>query len=341
MSGEDKTLWGIHAGRLGDADSLFLKRKVIAIGWDEMGDITSIGADREALKAKISETYPKAKPGAIPGTAGQLFRFVNEMQPGDLVVYPSKIDRHVHIGRIAGEYRYDPSLNPEYPNLRDVEWLGEFPRTRFSQGALYEIGSALTLFQVKNYADEFLAALAGEAPTSPDTDEETAAIVANEIEATTRDYVLKRLAREAKGYPLEHFVAHLLEAMGYKTRVSPVGTDAGIDIIAHKDDLGFEPPIIKVQVKSTEGSVGDPVASALYGKVDNGEFGLLVTLGAFTSAAKNFARGKSNLRLIDGDELVDLIFEYYESFDSKYKGLLPLKQVYVPEPLAGSAGAGQ
>lgn len=335
MSGEDKALWGIHAGRLGEADNLFLKKKVIAIGWHELGDISSSGRDRDALKNMIAGTYPKAKPGAIPVHAGQLYRFITEMQPGDLVVYPSKIDRHIHIGKIAGAYRYDPSLNPEYPNLRDVEWLGEYPRTRFSQGALYEIGSALTLFQVKNYADEFLAALAGETPTSADSDEETAAIVAAEIEATTRDYVLKRLAREAKGYPLEHFVAHLLEAMGYKTRVTPVGTDAGVDIIAHKDDLGFEPPIIKVQVKSTEGSVGDPIVSALYGKVDNEEFGLLVTLGTFTNQAKNFARNKSNLRLIDGGELVDLIFEYYEHFDSKYKGLLPLKQVYVPEPIGG------
>jgi len=262
------------------------------------------------------------------------------MQIGDLVAYPSKIDRRVHIGEITGEYRHDPALGGESPNLRSVHWKGEYPRTRFSQGALYEIGSALTLFQVKNYADEFLAALAGEASVTTDSDEETAAIVAEEIESTTRDYVLKRLAREAKGYPLEHFVAHLLEAMGYKTRVTPVGADAGIDIIAHKDDLGFEPPIIKVQVKSTEGSVGDPVASALYGKVETGEFGLLVTLGTFTSQAKSFARGKSNLRLIDGDELVDLIFEYYESFDSKYKGLLPLKQVYVPEPIGGSEREG-
>lgn len=339
MSSE-QTIWGIHGGRLGVADSLFLKKNVIAIGWHEMGDVNSIAGDREALKAKIAETYPQAKAGAIPVHAGQLYKFITEVQMGDLVVYPSKIDRHIHVGKVASAHRYDPSLNPEYPNVRDVEWLGEYPRTRFSQGALYEIGSALTLFQVKNYADEFLAALAGEAPTSADSDEETAAIVAEEIEATTRDYVLKRLAREAKGYPLEHFVAHLLEAMGYKTRVTPVGTDAGIDIIAHKDDLGFEPPIIKVQVKSTEGSVGDPIVSALYGKVDDGEFGLLVTLGTFTTQAKSFARGKSNLRLIDGDELVDLVFEYYEHFDSKYKGLLPLKQVYVPEPITSTEGEG-
>jgi restriction system protein len=334
MGNDDKTLWGIHAGRLGDADSLFLRKNVIAIGWDEMGDISSIGRDREALKLKVAETYPSAKPGAIPVHAGQLFRFIYEIQPGDLVVYPSKIDRHIHIGRVKSEHRYNTSVSTGYPNIRDVEWIGDYPRTRFSQGALYEIGSALTLFQVKNYADEFFAALAGEPPTTAESDEETAAIVAEEIEATTRDYVLKKLAREAKGHPLEYFVAHLLEAMGYRTRVSPVGTDAGIDIIAHKDDLGFEPPIIKVQVKSTEGSVGDPIVSALYGKVDNEEFGLLITLGTYTTQAKSFARNKSNLRLIDGEELVDLIFEYYDAFDSKYKGFLPLRQIYVPEPIA-------
>lgn len=57
----------------------------------------------------------------------------------------------------------------------------------------------------------------------------------------------------------------------------------------------------------------------------------MVTTGAFTQQAHNFARGKSNLRLIDGAGLVDLVLEHYEQFDSRYKGLLPLKRVYVPE----------
>ena len=91
--------------------------------------------------------------------------------------------------------------------------------------------------------------------------------------------------------------------------------------------------IIKVQVKSTEGSTGDPVVSALYGKVGAAEYGLLVTLGTFTTQAANFARSKSNLRLIDGDDLVNLILQHYEQFDSRYKGLLPLKRVFVPEVL--------
>jgi restriction system protein len=161
--------------------------------------------------------------------------------------------------------------------------------------------------------------------------DETVAEVAEDIEETTRDFVLKTLAQELKGHPFAHFAAHLLNTMGYRTRVSPEGPDGGIDIIAHKDELGFEPPIIKVQIKSTEGKVGDPEVSALYGKVGSNEHGLLVTLGTFTSAAVNFARSKTNLRLIDGDELVALILAHYEQFDSRYKGMLPLKRVYVPE----------
>ncbi len=44
-----------------------------------------------------------------------------------------------------------------------------------------------------------------------------------------------------------------------------------------------------------------------------------------------FEQSKANLRLIDGEELVDLVFQHYERFDSRYKGILPLRRVYVPE----------
>lgn len=42
---------------------------------------------------------------------------------------------------------------------------------------------------------------------------------------------------------------------------------------------------------------------------------------------------KSNLCLIDGEKLVALVLKHYEQIHSKYKGLLPLKKVDVPETL--------
>ncbi len=332
MPGNDTTVWGIHSGVGGEVEDLFFKQNYVAVGWAKVGDLSSLGDDQEALKARFAAAYPE-KQGAVPVWAGVMRRFIHELQEGDIVVSPSKSDRQVHIGRIAGTYRHDPSIHSKYPNLRPVNWLEIVPRTHFSQGALYEIGSAVTLFQVRNYADEFVASLEGKAPPPPAKEDETITVVAEGIEEITRDFVLKRLAQELKGHPFADFVAHLLGAMGYRTKVSPPGPDRGVDVLAHKDELGFEPPIVKVQVKSTSGGVGDPEVSALYGKVGNDEFGLLVTLGSFTNQAKSFAEGKSNLRLIDGVELVDLILRHYEQFDSRYKGLIPLKRVYVPEAI--------
>jgi len=335
VNGEE-TIWGIHGGRTGDANTLFLKKKCVAVGWHQMGSLTKLPDNRDAFKLKVQEVYPNAKPGAIPNFAGQLFRFTHRVQVGDLIVYPSKQDRHVHIGRITSPYTYDPSKDEKYPHLRSVDWLQSVPRTALSQGALYEIGSAMSFFGVKKYADEYIAILEGETPSKNGKDDETVAVVAEEIEENTRDFILKRLAKELKGTSMEMFVAHLLNLMGYKTRMTSAGTDGGVDVIAHKDELGFEPPIIKVQVKATEGSVGDPVVSALYGKVGNEEYGLLITLGSYTKQARDFATSKTNLRLIDGDELVRLTLDHYDDFDSKYKGIIPLKMVYVPQVVSDS-----
>ena len=65
--------------------------------------------------------------------------------------------------------------------------------------------------------------------------------------------------------------------------------------------------------------------SALYGKVGTGEFCLNGDAWQLHPPAETFAKSKSNLRLIDGDELVKLIFQHYDQFDSRYKGLLPLQ----------------
>jgi len=328
----EKTVWGIHAGRTGDADSLFLQKNFVALGWLEMGNIGKLPADREAFKEKVKLTYPDWKPGKIPNAAGQLYRFVHELKVGDIIVYPSKRDRQIHIGEITGPFEYRPQYQDSYPQTRTVKWLKHVPRTTFSQGALYETGSAMSFFQIKNYADEFIAQLQEKKAEAPVvTDDDSVGFVATDIEEQTRDFVIKQLSKNLKGLPLEEFIAHLLEKMGYHARLTRVG-EPSVDIIAHKDDLGFEPPIIKVQVKSSDdGKISDRDVSALYGKVGDDEYGLFVTLGEFSLPAVTFANSKTNLRLIAGSALVDLIFEYYEKFDAKYKSVLPLKMVYVPQ----------
>jgi len=331
---KEKTFWGIHAGKTGDAESLFEKQSVIAIGWDEMKDLSPLKT-REDFKKKYAEIYHNVKPGAIPVNAGQLYRFVREMKIGDMVIFPLKRSPEIWLGRVKSEYKYDPGVEEGYPNLRSVEWLKKFPRTMFSQGALYEIGSAMSLFQVKNYADEFEAALEGRAVVAPTVEEEDEAIsnVAEDIERQSRDFVLKQIHQKLKGHGLAEFVEHLLNLMGYKTKLSKPGPDRGIDIMAHRDDLGVTPLAIIAQVKSGEGEVNEATVSELSGKVTERDVGLFVSAGGFNKRARDFAFGKRNLRLIEGNDLVNLVYEYYPHLDAKYKGLIPLRRVYIPETL--------
>lgn len=329
------TFWGIHAGRYGEAEPLFEKENIVALGWDKMGDLSKL-KDREEFKKKYKQSYPEAKAGAVPIHAGIIYRFIHEMKKEDIIIFPRKLERDIWIGRIIGDYGY--SSKHIYPHFRKVQWLREeLPRTNFSQGALYEIGSAMAFFQVKNYADEFAVAVEKKkfVPAISETEEsEVIASAVDNIEQTSRDFVLKQIAQKLKGHGFAEFVSHLLNLMGYETRLSSPGPDRGVDIIAHKDDLGVEPPTIIVQVKGSEGDVNEATVSQLYGKVTEKDFGLFVSIGDFNKNAQNFAFGKNNLKLLGGEELVDLIYKYYDKLDGKYKAMIPLRKTYIPESLS-------
>lgn len=323
---EEKRVWGIHTMD----DNLFLQNNIIAIGWEEFGDLSLLPNDRTAFKEKYLTVYPDAKKGAIAPCAGILYRFVHEVQIGDYIIFPSKIDRKINIGTIEGEYHFELNVRI-YNSRRKVKWLKHLPRTSFSQGALYEVGAAQTFFSVKNYADEFLSALDKNFSTqlsTGNTDDETEInITAASIEDGTKDFVLKSLSKNLKGYPLEDLVENLLKAMGYKTTLSAHGGDHGIDIIAFKDEL---PPRILVQVKSQDGDIKETTIQALRGALDDGDYGLFVTLSNYTPNAQKFLEKTPRIRGINGSDLVDLITAYYEKLDLKYRNLIPLKKVYIP-----------
>ena len=326
MADIEKKIWGIHTYD----EILFLKDDKMAIGWKEIGNLREIPANRDDFKKKYVQVYPDASKGAVATCAGMLYRFCHEVQIGDYVVYPSKSDRMINIGEITGDYEFVPDAH-EYVQQRNVKWLKHIPRTSFSQGALYEIGSALSFFAVKNYADEFLSALdkGFKKHAASNDEDDTVGATAEDIIESTKDFILKELSRNLKGYALEEFVADLLRAMGYRTTVSPQGGDSGIDITAYKDEL---PPRILVQVKSQDSDIKETTIQSLKGAMREGDYGLFVTLSNYTKNAQKYLESTPIIRGINGTELVDLILKYYEDLDIKYKKMIPLKMVYIPVP---------
>jgi restriction system protein len=106
-------------------------------------------------------------------------------------------------------------------------------------------------------------------------------------------------------YEFQYLVAALLRAMGYFTPyVSPKGRDGGIDIIAYQDPLGANVPRIKTQVKHRpDAAIPVEDIRGLSGLLNqDGDIGLFVTSGRFTSEADRFARDShKHVKLIDMD----------------------------------------
>lgn len=335
-------VWGVHMPVWVGDDPI--ERGYVCLGWRQLGDIFSIPADREEFKRRIANAYPEKKAGAIPVDAGTLFRFAHEVAAGDLIIYPSKHNRMVNIGHATGKKWHDAVLAADEeskPNFVGVKWLGHFPRSDFSQAALNEIGSFITLFRVREHIAEFLAKAGGASSGAPAEAEEEQSVsddlasqTASQLaEENAQDFIIRRLHTVLNGYEFEHFTAHLMECLGYTARVSEKSGDGGVDVIAHTDELGFQPPIIKIQCKRQTSQIGEPEVSQLLGTLGEGEFALFVTLGSYTRQARVRERNTPRLRLIDGEDLVQIVLQHYPKMSPRYRTTIPLKQIYVPDLL--------
>ena len=139
------------------------------------------------------------------------------------------------------------------------------------------------------------------------------------------DYLKKK-----NPYEFQDMVAALLRAMGYHTPfVAPKGKDGGIDIVAYVDPLGAQTPRIKVQVKhKPEASIPAADVRALLGVLKAGDIALFVTSGTFSTDARNTAiNSKEYIRIIDGDEFIDMWQQYYDKMSDEDKNMLPLKRI--------------
>jgi restriction system protein len=324
----DHRIWAVRAGNAGQADHIFIEHDQIALSFIEAGgDASLLPASRGAFKEAFSRNGA-AKVGSIPIQAGQLYRFVHEMRIGDRVIYPRKCDRTLFWGEVIGPYVYDPEGAGEFGHRRSVRWMARLSRDEFTQGALYELGSTLTLFEVKSYSDEFLRRFeSGHGPAEDDVEEN----VVRDIAETTRDFIARKLRLHFKGFAAEAFIADLFCAMGYKAHVTQRSRDDGVDVVAHRDELGIEPPILKIQVKTNVANIGADVVKAFYAMVGDRDVGLFVTTGGFSSSALDFARTRGNLRLVNGVELIGLIQKHYDGLSPHFRQQIPLRRVLAPD----------
>ncbi len=143
---------------------------------------------------------------------------------------------------------------------------------------------------------------------------------------------IKEFLSSKNPYEFQDMVATLLRAMGYFiSSISPKGKDGGLDIVAYKDPLGAATPRIKVQVKHKPNTaISVPDIRSLVGLLNkDGDIGLFVTSGTFTTDSERFARDSHiHVKLIDIDHFIQLWIEFYSKMTDEDKNQLPIKPIY-------------
>lgn len=81
MSGN---MWGLHMANIQAAAPV--DGNFVGIGWDEMGDLSTLTQTREAFKRRYAEVYSSEKPVPLRIKAGVLYRFALEIDVGDIIV---------------------------------------------------------------------------------------------------------------------------------------------------------------------------------------------------------------------------------------------------------------
>lgn len=327
-----KTMWMVRAGENAYLFNEFKDKKIIAIGWNDLGDLSKI-TNNSDIKIKVKQAYPTYKDGQVSITAGQINRFRFDFKKDDKVITYNPENRIYLVGEIVGDYEWD-TKSGNYCHIRKVKWLGEVLRDKLSTSTKNTLGAISTIFKLSEEAEqEINKLLTGKSETTVDehnVDEEFDLIkedIRNKAHEFIKDQILKLSWDDA-----QRLVAGILRGMGYKTRVSPAGSDRGRDIIASKDGLGIEDPRIVVEVKHRNGQMGSKEIRSFIGVLRPGHKGLYVSTGGFSKEAKYEAeRANIPITLIDLDEIVDLIVQYYDEFDAETRVLIPLTKIYWPE----------
>ncbi len=141
---------------------------------------------------------------------------------------------------------------------------------------------------------------------------------------------IRKYIKAKNPYEFQDMVAALLRAMGYYTPfIAPKGRDGGVDVIAYIDALGAKTPRIKVQVKHRpDDCIPAKDIRSLLGILRDGDIALFVTSGTYSQQARTEAlTSKTYIKLIDGEEFIQMWQDNYSKMTDDDKNMLPLKHI--------------
>lgn len=294
----------------------FLTQGIVAIGWPKTGDLA--GKSKSQIKEVLKEHYP-AEGYSLGQSAGIVDRFVNSLVDGDLVLVP--ISGAVLIGRVcAGGYKYNAAKateNEGYPHQQRIDWLNDkqaIPKKLMTGRFVCSLRGRQSVFGVD--FDEATALLSKKDGSSATN------VPSREFQ---EDYLKRLQGRQIPGIDDNGMELLVLEVLKlYYPDLARQPKNAGKE--GGDTDLKTMLPgdlVVRVQVKHFDPSkpLGPKVVEQLANDMDEGDWGIVATSGVISDDAKiqadEYCRQNKKITFIDGQQLVDLIFDNLDEFNNE------------------------
>lgn len=283
----------------------------IIIGWGKAKGLLNEDISWEEFRSIVSDTYyPDEENLRRAGSAGgHLWRFIREMNIGDLVVVPHGSE--FYIAKMSGPATYDEGKDGT-AYRRNVNWLNDkkpIPCTSAKSALISRMKTRGTgayasdlLSQIKECIE--IAKTGSKPAFQSDLQSRLISETLDEIRNGRMD-----------SFGFENLIRDVLVGLGAdEARVIPRNQDKGADIIATFKVAGAFGQVLAVQAKhwQPEPPVGKEVVEQL---IESANLGMIVTSGTVSedavSLAEQFFEDKGiKIELVDGEQFAKLIVEH-------------------------------
>lgn len=301
-----------------DKVSEALSTNQIIIGWAKAEGLLEQSLSWEQFRAIISSEYysDESNMRRAGGAAGNMWRFIREMQVGDFVVVPHGSE--FYVAKVKGPATYDSGrISDDTAYRRDVEWqINKKPIPRM-------IAKSALISRMKTYGtcvnasdiieeinDSLKTSLMGIHPTFH-----------TELRMRLIEETLKQLHHgRIDERRFEELIKSILEKLGaQKVRIVSRQKDKGADLLATFLVAGTFKQVVAVQAKywKSDPGVREEVVNQLIKGIEaeSADLGVVITSGtispkAIKAAQDYYDKEGIKIEFVDGEQLAKLIVEH-------------------------------
>lgn len=294
-----------------------LSENQIIIGWAKAEGLLDDKLSWEEFREIIRRIYYSSEDNLrrAGNAAGQMWRFIREMQIGDFVVVP--YGPEFYVAEVIGPPTYDKTkVAEDTAYRRKVKWLNNgksIPRNIAKSSLISRMKTQGTCAFATDLLEEINDCIIS---------------VTLEEKPTFHRDLQQRLTQQAleelrigriDSYGFENLVSEIMKGLGAtETKIIPRSQDKGVDVIATFNIAGAFPITIGIQAKHWQPEPPldvDVIEQLLKGiEGESADFGMIITTGSFSDsvtikAQDIFEEKGIKIELVDGERFAKLIIE--------------------------------